>query len=85
MITSPERARSAAAKGIACATLCLGLLLGAFAAPASAASAFRATVTHVTDGDTVWVRPASGGAPIAVRLQGLDAPEICQAHGLQAR
>lgn len=46
---------------------------------------FRGTVTHVSDGDTVWVRPATGGAPVPVRLQGIDAPEICQPFGEQAR
>lgn len=46
---------------------------------------FDGVVTHVTDGDTLWVRPASGGAPRQVRLQGIDAPEICQAYGAQSR
>ncbi|MBX3623323.1 MAG: thermonuclease family protein [Rhizobacter sp.] len=40
-------------------------------------------VTHVTDGDTLWVRPAEG-APLKLRLQGIDAPERCQAWGPQA-
>ncbi len=46
---------------------------------------FHGTVTHVSDGDTLWVRPASGGAPVPVRLQGIDAPEACQPFGPQAR
>lgn len=46
---------------------------------------FTGTVTHVSDGDTLYVRPASGGAPVAVRLQGIDAPEGCQPFGQQAR
>lgn len=46
---------------------------------------FVGTVTHVTDGDTLWVRPTGGGEPIAVRLQGIDAPEICQPHGTEAK
>ena len=46
-----------------------------------AARTSTGVVTHVTDGDTLWVRPASGGAPRQVRLQGIDAPEICQAFG----
>jgi endonuclease YncB( thermonuclease family) len=49
------------------------------------AADFRATVTHVTDGDTVWVRPAAGGAPIELRLLDLDAPEGCQAFGPESR
>jgi endonuclease YncB( thermonuclease family) len=48
------------------------------------AASYRGTVTHVTDGDTVWVRPASGRAPIEIRLLDLDAPEGCQAYGAQA-
>ncbi len=46
---------------------------------------FQGVVTHVSDGDTLWVRPAAGGAPRQVRLLGIDAPEICQAHGTRAR
>ena len=37
-------------------------LLLAMWASATAAD-FTGVVTHVTDGDTLWVRPASGGAP----------------------
>jgi endonuclease YncB( thermonuclease family) len=63
--------------------LCLALLVPAV--HAGNARTFRATVTHVTDGDTVWVRPSWGGAAVQVRLQGLDAPEICQRWGQQAK
>lgn len=65
----------------------LFMALGAGAALAVAAPppAWRGTVTHVTDGDTLWVRPRSGGAPQAVRLTGIDAPELCQRHGEAAR
>ena len=49
------------------------------------AGTFTGTVTHVSDGDSLWVRPASGGPPREVRLRGIDAPEICQAYGPQAR
>lgn len=42
-------------------------------------------VSHVSDGDTLWVRPQRSGAPRAVRLNGIDAPELCQAHGERAR
>jgi endonuclease YncB( thermonuclease family) len=43
------------------------------------------TVTHVTDGDTVWVRPQQGGTPRVVRIDGVDAPELCQPYGDTAR
>lgn len=50
----------------------------------ASAHALSGIVTHVTDGDTLWVRP-EGGAPVKVRLQGIDAPERCQAWGPQSR
>jgi endonuclease YncB( thermonuclease family) len=54
--------------------------------PASAATAvWSGAVTHVSDGDTLWVRPHAGGAPRSIRLDGIDAPELCQAHGEAAR
>jgi endonuclease YncB( thermonuclease family) len=59
----------------------LALLL----APALHAASFTGTVSHVTDGDTVWVRPADGGRPVELRLLDLDAPEACQSHGAQAK
>ncbi len=42
-------------------------------------------MTHVTDGDTLWVRPASGGKPVRIRIDGVDAPEICQPYGIASR
>jgi micrococcal nuclease len=62
----------------------LPALLLAFAASASART-LEGMVTHVTDGDTVWVRPAGAADGVQVRLQGIDAPEICQAFGRQSR
>jgi micrococcal nuclease len=52
---------------------------------AAQARVYQGIVTHVTDGDSIWVRGAAGGAPLEVRLQGIDAPEICQAFGKEAR
>lgn len=49
------------------------------------AEAFSGRVSHVSDGDTLWVSPDGGGAPRKLRLQGLDAPEICQAGGAASR
>lgn len=47
--------------------------------------AFNAVVTHVTDGDTIWVSKRNGEQAINVRLQGIDAPEICQDYGKSAQ
>ena len=60
------------------------LALLALCAPAWAGD-FRGIVTHVTDGDTLWVRRASGGAAVEIRLLDLDAPEGCQLHGADAK
>ncbi len=49
------------------------------------AEVYFAQVTRVSDGDTVWVKPEGDSAPRKLRLQGLDAPEICQAGGQAAR
>ena len=43
------------------------------------------TVTRVIDGDSLWLRPSAGGEPLQLRLEGIDAPEICQAWGTQSR
>lgn len=61
---------------------CALLLL--FAAGALHAASFRGVVSHVSDGDTLWVRPAGGGKPVELRLLHLDAPEGCQQFGPQA-
>jgi endonuclease YncB( thermonuclease family) len=42
-------------------------------------------VTHVSDGDTLWIKAGRGVAPRKVRLLGLDAPELCQAGGAASR
>jgi micrococcal nuclease len=64
--------------------LVLAVLLAATPWCVQAAN-FQGTVTHVTDGDSIWVRPSSGGPPRELRVQGIDAPEICQAWGREAR
>ncbi len=63
---------------------CLCLLL-CLAASASAGETLVGQVTHVTDGDTLWVQPEAGGEARRLRMLGVDAPEICQADGLLAR
>jgi endonuclease YncB( thermonuclease family) len=47
--------------------------------------AWPGLVTHVSDGDTVWVQPLQGGEAKKIRLLGLDAPEVCQAWGPESR
>ena len=57
--------------------------------PALAWTASRApwagVVTYVVDGDTLQVRPPEGGKPVSIRIDGIDAPEICQPGGTMAR
>jgi endonuclease YncB( thermonuclease family) len=62
----------------------LWLLLAALASHA-APQLLEGKVTRVTDGDSLWVEPAAPGAPVELRLEGIDAPEICQAWGAEAR
>lgn len=47
--------------------------------------AWLGVVTYVVDGDSVHVRPADGGRPVRIRVDGIDAPEICQPGGQTAR
>jgi micrococcal nuclease len=42
-------------------------------------------VTYVVDGDTVRARPLKGGKPVSIRVDGIDAPEICQNGGDASR
>ena len=62
-------------------------LAGLWAAIAQAAPPQRldGIVTRVSDGDTLWLRADGGRKPVKLRLVGLDAPEVCQAHGPAAR
>ena len=46
---------------------------------------WRGVVTRVADGDTLWVRPSGGGAVVHIRIDAIDAPEICQAWGREAK
>ena len=64
-----------------------GLLLswGLAWAQDAAPRVYEARVTRVFDGDTVWVQPLAGGRFRKLRLDGLDAPEICQSGGMASR
>ncbi|MCB2036778.1 MAG: thermonuclease family protein [Burkholderiaceae bacterium] len=46
---------------------------------------WNARVLYVVDGDSLWVRPEGGGVRARLRLEGIDAPEICQDQGPEAR
>lgn len=46
---------------------------------------YAGKVSKVSDGDTLWVVPDGGGGPRKLRLDGIDAPEICQPHGEASR
>ncbi len=61
--------------------LCVCLLLPV----AVQARVWLGTVTHVSDGDTLWIKAGPGAAPRKVRLLGLDAPELCQPGGVASR
>jgi micrococcal nuclease len=61
------------------------VVFGLLAAWAWPAAAMVGVVTRVSDGDTLWVRPDSGGRPVKLRVHGIDAPERCQAWGPEAQ
>ncbi len=67
----------------------LGLALVALSAGAQGAQGqgetYSARVSRVFDGDTVWVKPMAGGPYRKLRLEGIDAPEICQSGGEASR
>jgi len=76
--------RAAALSGLLVLTGLAGLL-ALWPAPGLAAEAYAARVTRVFDGDTVWVKPLAGGPYRKLRLDAIDAPEICQRGGETAR
>jgi endonuclease YncB( thermonuclease family) len=67
----------------------LALLLAAGAVSAQgqrrAAGPLEGKADSVVDGDTLWFVAADGGQRLQVRLLDIDAPEICQEWGAQAR
>lgn len=64
-------------------------LLILISASVQCATPWQGTVTYVTDGDTLWVEPsnpAQHDSPARkIRIEGIDAPEICQLYGEQSR
>lgn len=75
-------------RGSAAALLCVVALalcaLPAAAQKREAAAPIQGTVLRVIDGDTLVLQVAER-APIDVRLRDMDAPELCQAHGPEAK
>ncbi len=50
-------------------------------------NAWQGVVTHITDGDTLRVRSLSQNTKsdsLRIRIEGIDAPEICQHYGWQS-
>ncbi len=60
--------------------LCFGALLAL-----AESIVYEARVTRVSDGDTLWVQPLPDGRFRKLRLDGIDAPEICQPGGVASR
>ena len=52
---------------------------------AAAQQAWTGVVSHVVDGDTIYVRENGRGRARSVRISGIDAPEICQDGGVASR
>ena len=72
---------------IQCRSLLLTVLFAIWTlltSPQIYAKILTGVVTHVTDGDTIWVRLSGGEQPVKVRFQGMDAPESCQDWGGQS-
>ena len=65
--------------------LCLALCWASSAAIAGPPVAYTGKIVRVVDGDTVWLSTPVFQKPLKVRLQAIDAPEICQAGGVQAK
>jgi endonuclease YncB( thermonuclease family) len=65
----------------------LFIAVQAIITPAAAINQWSGVVTHITDGDTLWIQPngaASIIAPRKIRVDGIDAPESCQLYGAQS-
>ena len=67
----------------------LTLLLSGYPDGATARTLVRSgVVTRVVDGDTLWAKTSTGayeGEILKVRILGIDAPEVCQLGGPEAR
>ncbi len=63
------------------------IAMQAYSTSAKPLNEWKGTVTYVTDGDTLWVRPenaSTNSEPRKIRIDGIDAPESCQLYGAQS-
>ena len=61
------------------------VLLWCLQASVAWAATWTGVVTHVSDGDTLWVVPEDKSKKVKVRIKGIDAPELCQDWGTTSR
>lgn len=74
--------------------VCLLAALGVVGAPAATKpkkekpppepTELTGQVSRVVDGDTLWLKTAPDAEPVVIRIEGIDAPESCQAGGAEA-
>ena len=81
--TASYASASSTVRKAAAAFACLLPMLVASPLSAAEPQVQVGTVSRVVDGDTVWIN--NGSTLLKVRISGIDAPEICQPHGTQAR
>ena len=67
-----------------CSAVLTSFFFVAWSLYATTCFAWRGVVTHVSDGDTLWVQPLTRHKAVKVRILGIDAPEICQVWGAQS-
>lgn len=64
-------------------------LLFFVSASVQCATPWHGTVTYVTDGDTLWIQPSNQAqndrSARKIRIEGIDAPELCQRYGKQSK
>jgi endonuclease YncB( thermonuclease family) len=84
MPDAPRRTMSPLTRNACAALLCLTHCVGSGWAQGAAQRSVQGVVTTVTDGDSLWLA-APGQPDVEVRLRDIDAPEICQVWGAEAR
>ena len=78
--------RSSSAPRFGAVRAAAGLMLALALCGGASAQVLEGRIRFVIDGDTVvFQTDAPGDAEIRLRLLGIDAPEICQAGGAEAR